>query len=106
MKMCQYIIYFFFYLVSPIQIYSNERQPGSPQHTTFFFVLSYLKPTHVTSFKSTLSFSVHSYAGITKKSAISKIIIISSLILQSQLTILFVLELIALVGFFSAGRVH
>lgn len=52
----------------------------SQQHATFFF-LSYLKPTHVMPFKNMLSFSVHNYAGIMKKSAASKIIIISSLIL-------------------------
>lgn len=51
-----------------------------------FFPLSYLKQTYAMSFKSTLSFSVHSHAGIMKKSSILKIIVISSLILQSQLT--------------------
>lgn len=54
----------------------NRTQP-------LFFFLSYLKPTHVMSFKNALGFSVHNCAGIMKKSAISKII--SSLNLQSQL---------------------
>lgn len=57
----------FFNLVSPIQIHSNKRQPRSRRHTTIFFPLSYLKPTYVTSFKSTLSFSMNNYVGIMKK---------------------------------------
>lgn len=80
MKICQY---FFSSYVSNINI-SKRKATWKPTARNLFFFLSYLKPTHVMSFKNTLGFSVDNCAGIMKKSAISKII--SSLNLQSQLT--------------------
>jgi len=49
-----------------------------------FFPLSYLKLTRVVALESTKSFSVHSYAGMMRKSASSQIATIPSVILKSQ----------------------